>query len=245
MANPPAFALLHGGGQGSWVWDETVRALERHGARVVVLDVPGCGTKRDRETIGLTVDDVADELLGDIAASGLSSVTLVGHSQAGTLLPVLWARQAPGLIARLIYLSCCAPLPGQSVLDMMGLGLHGQQPDEVGWPLDPARHGKEEQRLLTLCNDMEPAAARAFLARLDQDSWPLAVTIWPHWSYDHLPGVPSSYSLCERDGILPPAWQRRFAARLHCRRVVSLDAGHQAMNTQAEALADLLMAEAA
>lgn len=242
--SPPAMILLHGGGQGSWVWDDTSAALEAAGARVLALDVPGCGTKRERETLGLTVDEVADELLNDIAAAGVGEVILVGHSQSGTMLPVLWARQPPGLIRKLIYLTCCAPLPGQSVLDMMGTGLHGSHPDEVGWPLDPATHGKEEQRLLTLCNDMEAGAARDFLARLDQDSWPMAVTIWPHWCYDHLPGVPASYILCERDGILPPSWQQRFAARLHCRRIVRLDAGHQAMNTRPRELAELLLAEA-
>ena len=245
MTPAPAFALLHGGGHGGWVWEDCGRALETRGAAVLALDVPGCGRKRDRETIELGVEAVADELLADIAAAGLSDVVLVGHSQAGTMLPVLAERQPPGLIRRLVYLSCCAPLPGQNILEMMGEGVRGANPDEVGWPLDPALHGRDVQRPIMFCNDMDEAQARAFLARMDQDSWPMAVTFAVHWSYDHLRGVPSTYIVCERDGILPPAWQERFAERLHVERVVRIDAGHQAMNTRPEELAEMLLAEAA
>ncbi len=159
------------------------------------------------------------------------------------MLPVMAERQ-PGLFRRLVYLSCCAPLPGQNILEMMGRGLHGENPDEVGWPLDPDVHGQDVQRPLQFCNDMDAEQARAFPARLDEDSWPVAVTCAVHWSYAHLRDLPSSYILCERDGILPPIWQKRFAQRLHIDRVVHIDAGHQVMNTQPETLASLLLVEA-
>jgi pimeloyl-ACP methyl ester carboxylesterase len=127
---------------------------------------------------------------------------------------------------------------------MMGSGVRGANPDEVGWPLDPSIHGRDVQRPIMFCNDMDEDQARAFLARMDLDSWPMAVTYAVHWSYDHLVETPSTYIVCERDGILPPVWQERFAQRLHVDRIARIDAGHQAMNTQPEALAELLLAEA-
>lgn len=40
-------AFVHGGGQGSWVWDDTLAALDLQAGnafgRVVALDAPGCG----------------------------------------------------------------------------------------------------------------------------------------------------------------------------------------------------------
>jgi pimeloyl-ACP methyl ester carboxylesterase len=237
----PAFALLHGGGQGSWVWDQVIAALTASGARAVALDVPGCGTRRARATIALGVEEVADELLADMDSAGLRGAVLVGHSQAGTLLPVLVRRQS-GQIGRLVYVSCCAPLPDQSVLDMMGHGRRGENPDEVGWPFDPDLHGKDEQRLAMFCNDMTDRQARAFLPCLDRDAWPMPVTLAVHWNYDHLAGVPSAYVVCDRDAILPPAWQERFAHRLHAQRILHIDAGHQVMNTRPGQLAALLMA---
>jgi pimeloyl-ACP methyl ester carboxylesterase len=243
LIHRPSFALLHGGGHGSWVWDETVAALKALGAHAIALDVPGCGLKRDRETIELGVDDVADELLADIASRGFSDVVLVGHSQAGTLLPVLWRRR-PTQFRKLIYLSCCAPLPGQSVIDMMGRGLHGENPEEVGWPLDPDTYGSDAQRPLMFCNDMEAGYAKNFLACLDKDQWPIGVTHATHWDYEGLNSASSTYILCEQDGILPPSWQLCFAGRLHCDHIVRIGAGHQAMNTQPDALAAILLAEA-
>ena len=42
---------------------------------------------------------------------------------------------------------------------------------------------------------------------------------------------------------LPPPWQERFAATLRATDMVRIDAGHQTMNSQPEALADVLLAQ--
>src|SRR5436309_281842 len=48
------YAFLHGGGQGSWVWNEAIAALHQQCqgklGRVLALDVPGCGEKRGPDT---------------------------------------------------------------------------------------------------------------------------------------------------------------------------------------------------
>ena len=67
----PSFAFLHGGGQGGWVWEEVIAALDRQTGgrygRTLALDVPpGCGAKRGRDTSGLDVDDIASELIADL-----------------------------------------------------------------------------------------------------------------------------------------------------------------------------------
>jgi pimeloyl-ACP methyl ester carboxylesterase len=239
----PTFALLHGGGQGSWVWDDVVQRLEAAGARILALDVPGCGTKRGRDVSALTADQVAAELVEDCRAAGLTEVVLVGHSLAGSILPRM-ARLAPELIARLIYVTCSAPLPGVSFRGQMGEGLQGTHPDQVGWPVDPAKHSADERYRLMFCNDMGHDAATAFLAKMGKDDWPMDPLTCTDHSDDHLTAVPSTYIVCLRDAGLPEVWQRCFAERLHCGRVATLDAGHQAMTTQPEALAELLLLEA-
>lgn len=236
----PVVALLHGGGQGSWVWDRLAPPLEAGGARVVALDVPGCGVKRGRDLSGINADDVAAELVADLA--GYSDVTLVGHSLAGAILPRM-ARLAPGPIGKLVYLTCTAPPPGTGFRALMGSGLQGANPDEVGWPVDPASTSADERYRLMFCNDMDHDFATRFLARMGQDDWPMDVLTRTDHAYDHLDAIASSYIVCLRDNGLPPQWQRRFAAQLHCDRVIDLDAGHQAMVTQPEELARVLLAE--
>lgn len=243
MTDTPVFALLHGGGQGSWAWEQIAAALQERGATVLLLDVPGCGAKRDRDIGTLTVDDIAAELIGDIRSAGFSEVLLVGHSLAGAVLPRM-AEQAPELFRRLVYLSCSAPKPGQTFLAMLGTGVHGENEDEVGWPVDPRTHSRAQRDRVMLCNDMDSAQADAFLTRLGQDDWPMDAVTRDDWRYDHLADMPSTYIVCEQDQILPPQWQERFAERLHVDRLVRIDAGHQAMNTRPAELADLLLAEA-
>jgi pimeloyl-ACP methyl ester carboxylesterase len=140
MAQPVNYAFLHGGAQGSWVWAETIAALSRQTdgtyGRSVTLDIPGCGTKRGRTTDTLDPDDVARELIADLVSAAMSNIVLVGHSQAGNVIPNMIQMQ-PALFRRVIYISCSIPLPGQTVMEMMGSSLHGSSPDEVGWPSDP------------------------------------------------------------------------------------------------------------
>lgn len=236
----PAIALLHGGGQGSWAWEPLLPHLGD--ARVLALDVPGCGSKRGRDISHLDADAVAAELVEDLEQAGMSEVMLAGHSLAGAILPRMAALR-PQLFSRLVYLTCTAPLSGVSFLDQMGSGVHGSHPDEVGWALDLATSDPDERYRIMFCNDMGEAEADAFLALMGKDHWPMDVLQRTDHAYGHLAAIRSTYIVCEQDMGLPPAWQRRFAERLYCERIVSLDAGHQAMMTAPEKLARLLRAE--
>ncbi len=240
------FAFVHGGGQGGWVWEETIAALELQtggACRVLALDAPGCGAKRDRNTDDLTMDDVARELVADIEAAGVMDVILVGHSQAGQALPWM-AELRPNLFRRLVYVTCSCPLVGQTIQQMMGREPHGSHPDEVGWPFDPAKATGAAGYPLMFCNDMGPAQSNAFLAKLGKDRWPPRTYAQSDWRYDHLGEVPASYVICLQDMCLPASWQETFADRLKVQRRVRIDAGHQVMNTRPHALAEIIRQEA-
>ncbi|MET1755213.1 alpha/beta hydrolase [Novosphingobium sp. RD2P27] len=240
-------AFLHGGGQGSWVWGDTIEALQaqrgRDVANVLKLDVPGCGSKRRRSTDDLTLEDVAHELIQDIEASGLKDVVLVGHSQAGQAMALMMTRH-PQLFQRFIYVSCSIPLPGQSVQQMIGQGLQGDNPEEVGWPMDPATTPIEQRYETMFCNDMGQSAKTEFLSELGSDHWPLATYAFTDWNYHSLDVVPSTFVLCLRDKILPAGWQHVFAERFRTERTVMIDAGHQVMNTRPHGLAEVIRIEA-
>jgi pimeloyl-ACP methyl ester carboxylesterase len=247
MSAPVDYAFLHGGGQGSWVWAETIAALRAQTpeavGRVLALDVPGCGVKRARDTTSISIDAIAAELLADISAAGLQNPVLAGHSQAGSVMPHMLNLQ-PTLFRRAIYISCSIPLPGQTFIGMMGAGVHGANPDEVGWPLDPKTHSMAERLAASFCNDMGTAQTAAFLARLGADAWPMESYAHMDWRYEQLGPVPASYVLCLRDNILPVPWQEVFAARFKTGRTIRLDAGHQPMTTKPQALAEILRHEA-
>ncbi|CAN7407059.1 alpha/beta fold hydrolase [Phenylobacterium sp. LjRoot219] len=241
---PTDYVFLHGGAQGGWVWDETLAALDRQTGggfgRALVLDVPGCGTKRGRATDGLGPDEVAAELFAEIAAAGLRDVLLVGHSQAGTVLPRLIGLE-PQRFRRAVYVSAIAPLPGQTVLDFRA---SLPDSDAVATPKEAPSDPRALFRSL-FCNDMGAAGTEAFLDKLGADAWPAPMYAASDWPYDHLAATPASYVLCLRDAVLPVAWQEIFADRFKAERRIRLDCGHQAMNTRPHALAEVLRQEAA
>jgi pimeloyl-ACP methyl ester carboxylesterase len=238
-------ALLHGGGQGGWVWNETIEALVAQSggeSNCIALDVPGCGTKRGRDTAAIQFDEIARELIADLRVVSTHETVLVGHSQAGTIMPRI-AELAPDLFSRLIYVSCSAPTPGMTILQLMGKGLHGEREDRVGWPVDPKTTPASELYRSMFCNDMLPGQGDEFLVKIDQDQWPLSSDAYNDFRYDHLDSLPATYVLCEQDQSLPPQWQERFAATLRVGKTVRINAGHQVMNTQPHKLAELLLAE--
>ena len=241
------FAFMHGGGQGSWVWDETIAALALQSggsARCLALDAPGCGAKRGRDTSEIAFDEIVGELVADVEASGMRDVVLVGHSQAGTVLPAMAALR-PDLFGKLVYVSCIAPDPGLNTIEMSGRRLHGAGETPAGRALNDPDMPMDERNRLMFCNDMVREQADAFIAKLGQDGWPRSSYTHADWRYDHLAEHASSYVLCLADAILPPEWQTRFAETLHCASVIRIDAGHQVMNTRPHALAEVLLAEAA
>jgi len=222
--------LLHGGGQGGWVWAETIDAIRIEAAqsagRLLTLDVPGCGRKRAWDTGKFSVPEVIESLAAELDANDVRDAVLVGHSQAGTLLPGLIAARS-NRIARAVYFTCSVPSNGQTVAQMMGRGVQGSVEDEVGWPMDPATASQEERFRAAFCNDMDEDMSRSFMAKLGKDHWPAACgSDWNKWLYDAVDHVPATYVIALADKILPIAWQERFAARVNASRLVRLDCGH-------------------
>jgi pimeloyl-ACP methyl ester carboxylesterase len=246
--------LVHGGGQGGWVWAETIAAIRLEAGdaagRIFALDVPGCGEKRGADTNGLSIPDVIRIFAAELDALDVRDALLVGHSMAGTLLPGLAAARSDR-IARAVYFTCSAPAQGQTIGQMMGQGKQGSNENEVGWPLDIEWPLDPENALFrqlfeaAFCDDMDKEMAPAFLDKLGKDRWPDACgRDWDSWHYEEARHVPATYVIALADKILPVTWQERFAARVNASRLVRIDSGHQGMNTRPFSLAEILIAEA-
>jgi pimeloyl-ACP methyl ester carboxylesterase len=240
------FAFLHGGGQGSWVWYETIAAMNAQSGsahRYLALDAPGCGCKRDRDTSAISFDGIVAEIVADVRNAGFADVVLVGHSQAGTVLPRM-AASAPELFRRLVHVSTIAPDPGADVIEMSARRMTDDRSEAVNRSFFDEAMPAAERFGLKFCNDMNPAQASQFLAKLGHDNWPRSSYEVSDWNYDIRSAHPVSYVLCLRDAVLTLPWQERFAERFGVTSLPRIDAGHQAMNSRPQALAEILLAEA-
>ncbi|GLK88735.1 alpha/beta fold hydrolase [Pseudomonas turukhanskensis] len=234
--------LLHGGQHGSWCWAPLLAAFEKQPsqfARVLTLDMPGCGTKRGRDVTSLSLNDVVAELNQDLRDLGVRQGVLLGHSIAGALLPLM-AVGAPQLYRHLVYLTCALPGEGQSILEQLGSTLHGESPDHVGWPLDPSKATPQEMAVAMFGQDLSAETLGWLLSEVAQDATPpsVATESITRTGYEGL--VPATYIVTLRDNILPAAWQRRFAERAGASTVLEIDTPHEPFVSHPQLLADVI-----
>lgn len=240
-SSAPCIAFLHGGHHGSWCWQPLIDAMVEGGfsGRLIALDMPGCGTRRGQDASGQTLASLAAALNADLRAAGVERAVLAGHSIAGALMPIMAAAD-PALYSRLVFLATCAPVEGQSVTELMGTAVHGDDPDKVGFPLDPRTTPVEQLCAAMFGPDLSEPQFDALMREVALDITPAALFHEPISRDGYPAGQPATYIVTTRDPILPPAWQRRFAERPSCESVVELDTPHEPFFSHPGELAGLL-----
>lgn len=103
-----------GGRLGGKIWDGSVSALTTHHHRAFAP------TLKDEQSSTLTGD--IEQICALIAGDDLKDVILVGHSYGGMIITGVAARQGDR-IRRLVYVDAALPDPGQSLYDILDLGL--------------------------------------------------------------------------------------------------------------------------
>jgi hypothetical protein len=100
------FALVHGSWHGAWCWERLEPELAARGHRAIAIDLPiedpDAGLGRHAELVAEALVGVDDDVI------------LVGHSMAGSTIPLV-ARHRP--LRHLVFLAALVPEPGRSVTD--------------------------------------------------------------------------------------------------------------------------------
>jgi pimeloyl-ACP methyl ester carboxylesterase len=112
---PKTFVLVHGAWQASYVWDAVKANLQKQGAQVITVELPGHGADQTPPQ-NLTLDVYRDKVLD--AVNGVNGkVILVGHSLGGMIISAV-AEKAPSKIEKLVYIAAYLPVSGQSLNDL-------------------------------------------------------------------------------------------------------------------------------
>lgn len=188
--------------------------------------MPGCGSKRERDTTNETLASIVAELNQDIRDAQLSDVILVGHSISGVLLPMMVAADRT-LFSSLIYISASLPLDGESIYEMMGTKLHGQDTEHVGWPVDVATTPPSEMAQVMFGPGLTSEQFTWLMAEVAKEKMPHAINIEPATREGYNGTIQASYIITLRDPILPVEWQRKFADRAFCKKVLEIDTPHE------------------
>jgi pimeloyl-ACP methyl ester carboxylesterase len=231
------FVLVHGGRHGGWCWQRVSPILRRAGHEVFVLTLTGLGERSHllRPEIDLSVH--VQDLVATMEFEDISDAVVVAHSYGGMVVCGAMERIADR-VRSLVFLDAQMPKTGESVFDIIGseratMMTAMADRDGEGWyipPSDASTYGVSDPGDLVWAN-----------ARIS--AHPLASYLEPVGCTDRAWSHPGTYIECN-----PTAMEPHMLARPRERshgdgrfRYRHLDAPHDAMITDPEALAALLL----
>jgi len=239
----PTVVMIHGAQNDHSVWALQSRYLAHHGFGVLAVDLPGHG--RSRGAALRTVEETAEWLLHLLDAAGVKSAALVGHSM-GSLIALETAHRAPHRVTRLSLLGSTYPMKVSDALldaarhaegdaiDMVNIWSHSSYAQKPSCPgpgffvsgmskrLMERISAQGEQHLFhtdfTACNSYANGEAAAASVR-----------------------CPVQFIFGSKDMMTPPRSTKALLAALPAAKTVTVDAGHQMMSEQPDAVLDALV----
>lgn len=233
------FVLVHGAWHGGWCWRHVADRLRAAGHAVFTPTCTGLGERAHLLDARVGLGTFVQDICAVIETEELEEVVLVGHSFGGLVISGV-ADRLRGRLASLIYLDALLVRPGESALDLMppavraersrtidddGLRICLPSAEKMG-VVDPAQAAWVERRIT-------PHPLKAY-----RDPLPLAHPLGN--------GLPKAYVAVTAPWYAPLAEVR---ARVQAEREADpaswgwheLAAGHDAMVTHPEPLAELLL----
>ena len=134
-ATQPTVLLVHGAGMNHTVWVLQTRYFAHHGHNVLAIDLPGHG--RSEGPALTSIGDMADWLNRLLAAAGVESAAVVGHSM-GSLIAIEFSARHPERVTTAALLSTAVPMAvseellsaakanDHDAIDMITVWGHGQ-----------------------------------------------------------------------------------------------------------------------
>jgi pimeloyl-ACP methyl ester carboxylesterase len=229
VAELTTYVLVHGAGEGGWVWKQTAQLLRAEGHIVYTPTLDGCAERHNQMRPGITIESQGDEIAELLFFEDLSNVVLVATSTGGMVI-CRTAERARERIGRLVFLDALALLDGETV--GQAVGKPTQQSGSARVSITPGPTFFREA-------DFSDAKTR---------EWALArSTPFPGSTSDCAVSLDRFWTLtwnalivrCLRGDPAEPL-QRRTAEMLGA-EYVEIDTGHYPMLSDPKLVADLLM----
>jgi pimeloyl-ACP methyl ester carboxylesterase len=220
--------LIHGAGDGAWIWHKVIAEIEARGHTAVAMDLP-CDDE------AATFSDDVDAIEAVIPPDAGGDVVVVAHALGGILVPTL-AQRRP--LRHIVYVCAVVPTPGRTFFDM-----RSHEPDmylDGGLTHTFSFVGgctvfSEESLIADFAVDCPEAEARAYAKRSrPQRIASMMELLGP------TPNVPTTSVIGTHDITLNPDWSRRQALAIDA-AVVEMDAGHAPMLRDPAGLAEIIV----
>ena len=235
------FVLVHGGGQGGWVWRQVSHLLGAQGHEVYAPTLTGFAERHHLGGPHVSFQTFFDDVANLIVFEDLHDVVLVGHSMGGVIIPRV-AEAVRDRIRRVVWVTAVVTQDGQSLL---------QAVPQSPWvaravTLGPEGITKVDQELLLDANIHDGTQEQREFVRAHHRPYPQHALLEPGRLSAFLAlGLPTGYVVATQDRTVEPHIARGFMELLPGCRRAEIDAGHQCMNTRPAELCEILEAMAA
>jgi pimeloyl-ACP methyl ester carboxylesterase len=220
--------LLHGAGLGAWVWNKVEPLLQ---VPSVAVSFPNRDSyKADHR---LTLDDYCEAVHREVAPFPRTKIVLVAHSIAGVVACRL-SKELGQRLAAFVGVSAVIPANGGSFLSALPFMQRA-----ITWGMMSVSGTRPPDSVIikSYCNDLSQTDSELVVTRYVPES----MLLYTQASDHNLPrSIPRLYIKLEKDRSLSPDLQQQMIKTLDADRVVSIAAGHLAMLSEPEKLADVL-----
>jgi pimeloyl-ACP methyl ester carboxylesterase len=229
-----SFVLVHGGWHGGWCWERVAPILTGAGHRVATPTLTGLGERAVEATADIGIQVHADDIVEAVHAAQ-PPVVLVVHSYAGAPGEVA-AAQVPDRLVRIVHVDSFALADGEAIADVFpppmldAMRTQAAQTGD-GWRVDPL-----PPPMFGLHRDEDLAFVMPRLTAQPLRTFEDRVHIGPEGE-----AVARTYVECLTDADVKPFGFYAARARERGWDYHALGTGHDAMITDPDALARLLL----
>lgn len=227
------FVLVHGAWHGGWCWREVAAMLRAAGHQVFTPTMTGLGERAHLLRADTGLSTCIADICAVIDAEELSDVVLVGHSFGGVVISGVADRIAARL-RQLVYLDALVVQGGRSALSVFPPEVQRERSktiDAEGWRIaipDASKFGvSDPQHVAWLERRLTPQPLKAYTEPL----------MLGHALGN---GLRKTYVAVTEPAYAPLAQVRDWVRAQPDWAYRELQAGHDAMLTSPDALADLL-----
>jgi pimeloyl-ACP methyl ester carboxylesterase len=230
------FVLVHGAWHGGWCWRRVIANLRSAGHAVFAPTLTGFGERVHLTRADLTIEDFATDIVNVISAEELKEVVLVGHSYGGNTVSAV-ADRVPERLKHLVYIDSLVLKDGESGFSV----------------LDPAIVAQRIESAEKTSGGMTipPPSPEAFgVSDPDDADWlrrqltPLPLSSYRepiHLEHPLGNGVRKTYIACTNPIYQPAVSTHEWIKSQPDWRYLELSTGHDAMVTDPEGLAEMLV----
>jgi pimeloyl-ACP methyl ester carboxylesterase len=230
------YLLVHGAWHGGWCWKRVARLLRASGHEVFTPTLTGLGEREHLLDATIGLDTHIQDVLGVLKYEDLRDVVLVGHSYGGMVIAGV-AEKAAERLAHLVYLDAFVPHDGQAVVDFQPPGMVAMFHEKARAEGDGFKLPSFPAEVFGVANEVDLAWVRPRL-----NPHPFKAFLDPvRLSHPKAAKIPRTYIYCNHPPMGPFG---QFADRRRndeAWRYRELATGHDAMITEPEQLAKLLL----